>query len=138
VWDLPRPQQPPTARIAVALVGDEPRGRPRPPGRRTRMPSSTGSNCVLSWRCPGVITTESGRPLPSQARWNLVVSPPRLRPSPSSARWQQWGDDRPRRLRQLPTSHHGCATLIPDHFGTSVAYPSRFVRHPLVLQRQLP
>src|SRR5262249_47711703 len=24
------------------------------------------------------------RPFPSQARWNLVVSPPRLRPSPSS------------------------------------------------------
>ena len=26
------------------------------------MPSRTGTNWVLSWRCPGVITIESGRP----------------------------------------------------------------------------
>ena len=38
------------------------RGRPRPPGRGTRMPANTGSNWVLSCRCPGVITIESGRP----------------------------------------------------------------------------
>ncbi len=48
------------------------------------MPSNTGPSWVLSWRCPGVITTESGRPVPSQARWHWVVSPPRLRPRPSS------------------------------------------------------
>lgn len=67
------------------------RGRPRPPGRGTRIPAKTGSNWVLSWRCPGVITTESGRPLPSQARCTLLVSPPRLRPSPSSGgRWTRF------------------------------------------------
>jgi hypothetical protein len=63
------------------------RGRPRPPGRGARMPCSTGASWVLSWRCPAVMTTASGRPFPSHARWNLVVSPPRLRPSPSSAGW---------------------------------------------------
>src|SRR5437868_555637 len=63
------------------------RGRLRPAGRGTRMPCSTAANWVLSWRCPAVMTTESGRPLPSHARWNVVVSPPRLRPSPSSAGW---------------------------------------------------
>src|SRR5215218_10149613 len=39
---------------------------------------------MLSWRCPAVTTIESGRPLPSQARWILLVSPPRLRPIASS------------------------------------------------------
>jgi hypothetical protein len=62
------------------------RGRPRPLSRGTRVPSNTGPSWVLSWRWPGVIAIESGRPLPSQARWTLVVSPPRLRPIPSSGR----------------------------------------------------
>ena len=35
---------------------------------------------MLSWRWPGVSRSASGRPLPSQARWILVVSPPRDRP----------------------------------------------------------
>jgi hypothetical protein len=43
-----------------------------------------GPTCVRSWRCPGVVRTESGRPLPSQARCTLGVRPPRLCPSPSS------------------------------------------------------
>jgi hypothetical protein len=59
------------------------RGRPAPT-RGTLIASSTASSCMLSWRCPAVTTIESGRPLPSQARWILLVSPPRLRPSASS------------------------------------------------------
>src|SRR5204863_10131633 len=42
-------------------------------------------NCVLSCLWPSVITTASGRPLPSPARCSLVVRPPRLRPSASPA-----------------------------------------------------
>src|SRR5438067_11255912 len=49
------------------------------------MRSSTAVNWVLSWRCPSVMTTASGRPFPSPARWILVVRPPRLRPSASPA-----------------------------------------------------
>lgn len=48
------------------------------------MASSTSGSWVLSWRWPGVTTTESGLPLPSQERWSLLLSPPRLRPSASS------------------------------------------------------
>jgi hypothetical protein len=58
------------------------RGRPR--RRGTRIPSSTGSSCVLSCRWPAVRRIASGRPRPSAARCSLVVSPPRLRPSASS------------------------------------------------------
>ena len=61
------------------------RGRPAPGKRGTRMASSTAPSCVLSWHCLGVTKTESGRPLPSQARCSLGVSPPRLRPSASSS-----------------------------------------------------
>lgn len=88
VWgNVPLAQEPPTARVAGALVDDEairPGAGSSPPalGRGTRMPSSMGTNCVLLWWRPGVITTESGRPLPSQGRSNVVASPPRLRPSP--------------------------------------------------------
>ena len=60
------------------------RGRPEPE-RATRIASSTAPSCVLSWRCPAVTTTDSGRPLPSQERCNLVLSPPRLLPSASSS-----------------------------------------------------
>lgn len=48
------------------------------------MASSTSGSCVLSWRWPGVMTTESGLPLPSQERWTLLLRPPRLRPRASS------------------------------------------------------
>jgi site-specific DNA recombinase len=52
VLDLPLAQPPPTARIAVAFVGDEPiRARawsPPSAGAWARMPSKTGSSCVLS------------------------------------------------------------------------------------------
>jgi hypothetical protein len=49
------------------------------------MASSNDPSWVLSWRWPAVTRTASGRPWPSQARWILVVSPPRLRPSAWSA-----------------------------------------------------
>ena len=51
------------------------------------MPSSTLPSWVLECLCPGVRTTESGLPLPSQARWTLVDRPPRLLPSASSNEW---------------------------------------------------
>src|SRR5215204_4766767 len=51
------------------------------------MPSSTLPSWVLECLCPGVRTTESGLPLPSQARWTLVERPPRLLPSASSNEW---------------------------------------------------
>jgi hypothetical protein len=46
----------------------------------TWMRSSKGRAQTLSWRWPGVTRIARGRPLPSQARWILVVSPPRDRP----------------------------------------------------------
>jgi hypothetical protein len=42
-------------------------------------------SCVLPCLCPGVTTTESGRPLPSQARCTLVENPSLLRPKASSS-----------------------------------------------------
>lgn len=56
------------------------RGRPAPV-RGTLTPSMTSSDTVESLTLPGVTTTARGRPRPSQARWTLVVSPPRDRPS---------------------------------------------------------
>lgn len=52
------------------------------------MPANTGPSWVLSCRWPGVMTIDSGRSLPSQARCTLLVSSPRLRPSPSSGGWR--------------------------------------------------
>jgi hypothetical protein len=84
VGDPPLAQQPPAGGVAVAAVGDQVggalAGRPEL-GLGTRMVSSSGSSWVLSWRWPAVTNMASGRPAPSQARWSLVVSPPRLRPS---------------------------------------------------------
>ena len=85
--DLPLAQPAATPWIAVAFVSDEAiRAGPwsSASAGAWNPDTLTGSSWVLSWRCPGLITTESGRPRPSQARWNLVVSPPRLRPSASS------------------------------------------------------
>src|SRR5207237_8139364 len=48
------------------------RGRRRTPGRGTRMPGNTGTSWVLSWRCPAVMTTESGLNCP-QDRHHLRV-----------------------------------------------------------------
>lgn len=52
------------------------------------MPSSTVSNCVLSWRWPAVREIESGLPFPSQERCILVERPPRLLPMASSSGWE--------------------------------------------------
>ena len=88
VGDPPPAQQPPAGGVAVAPVGDQMRGalagRPNA-GLGTRIASSSGSSWVLSWRWPAVTSMASGRPRPSQARWTLVESPPRLRPSAWSA-----------------------------------------------------
>lgn len=59
-------------------------GRPAPV-RGTRTDSSTALNTVQSLTLPGVRMTARGRPRPSQARWTLVVSPPRERPCAWSA-----------------------------------------------------
>jgi hypothetical protein len=70
---------------AVGLAGQHPvRPGPRPsaPGRGTRIRPSTTRNCGLSPRWPAVMTTDSGFWPCSQARWILVVSPPRDRPRP--------------------------------------------------------
>ena len=56
------------------------RGRPRPPGRGTRIGSGPAASCVPSGRCPGVRTPASGRPWPSPAGCRSVVGPPRRRP----------------------------------------------------------
>jgi hypothetical protein len=103
VADAATTQQPPAGPIAVAAIGEQMvrrlRGRPRRPGRGIRMPSSSGWSWVLSWRCPPVRVTASGRPLPSTAKCSLVVSPPRcaqrlilrVRPPPlRSARLGWW------------------------------------------------
>ena len=58
------------------------RGRP-PCSRRTLIPSSRGSNWGLSPSWPGVRMILIGIPLPSTARWILLLSPPRERPIPS-------------------------------------------------------
>jgi hypothetical protein len=60
------------------------RGRPTP-ARGTRTAAGTASKAVESLTLPGVTRTARGRPRPSQARWTLVVSPPRDRPSVWSA-----------------------------------------------------
>lgn len=53
----------------VGLVSEQPvgsgAGRPR---RRMRMPAITGSKATASWRCPGVVTREIGRPREAAAR----------------------------------------------------------------------
>ena len=57
-----------TAGKAEAFIGDQASGRLLGcpvPERATRIASSTALNCVLSWSCPAVTTTDSGRPLPS-------------------------------------------------------------------------
>src|SRR5690242_4608088 len=46
-------------------------------------------------------------------------------------RRQQWLDDTPGFLRQLPTSNQ-LATLFPCGSSTRVAHPRRFVRHALI------
>lgn len=56
------------------------RGRPAP-DRGTLKASMTSSKTVESLTSPGVTTTARGSPRPSQARWTLVVNPPRDRPS---------------------------------------------------------
>src|SRR5215217_2904631 len=53
------------------------------------MPSSTLPSWVLECLCPGVRNTDSGLPLPSQARWTLVENLPRLVPSASPSGWQR-------------------------------------------------
>lgn len=60
------------------LIG--PAARPARAGAGTWICSRRGRAQMLSWRCPGVTRIANGRPLPSQARWILVVSPPRDRP----------------------------------------------------------
>lgn len=68
---------------AVALVcqysAGPGQGRPWP-GRGIRIPASTWVNTVQSLTLPAVNTTDNGRPRLSQARWILVVGPPRDRP----------------------------------------------------------
>jgi hypothetical protein len=90
VGDPATPQQAPADGVAVVAVGGQvgwALARPaRPPGRGTRMASSSGSSWVLSWRWPAVTSIPSGRPQPSVAKWTLVESPPRLRPNA----WSHW------------------------------------------------
>ena len=89
------------------------RGRPR--RRGTRMPSSTGSNCVLSCRWPAVRRTASGRPRPSTARWSLVLNPPRLQPSASSTGMASPFFPGGRRLRRpRPMARSSSVLLGPD------------------------
>ncbi len=51
------------------------------PVRGTRIASITAANWVQSLVFPPVTVNASGRPRASQARWILLVSPPRERPS---------------------------------------------------------
>src|SRR5262249_21392799 len=55
------------------------------PAWGTATVSITASNTTDSCRCPGVSTTPSGRPAPSQTTWTLVPKPPWERPRAWSA-----------------------------------------------------
>src|SRR5579859_607511 len=72
-----------------------------------------------------------GAQLPQDAIDDGAMVAP-LAPTPPPAGRQQRGDDAPRRLRHFAASHHDGATLVPDDSGTSVTYPSRFVRQAIV------
>lgn len=92
----------PVAPLARSTRSAPGRLRRPPPGRDTLIPSSSGTNCVMSEHWPAVTRSASGRPRPSQQRWILEVNPPRERPSHSSViapffRPGQVGGGRPRR-----------------------------------------
>jgi hypothetical protein len=69
-------------RTPIPAISGPAFGRAGPAGQRTLMASSTARSWGLSPRCPAVITTDRGFWPCSQARWILVVRPPRDRPIP--------------------------------------------------------
>jgi len=95
------------------------RGRPSPPGRGTRMLSSSGSSWVLSCRWPAVTSIPSGRPRPSQAKWILVVSPPRYGPMPGPDHHRILGSGR------SPFSSAGGVLVGPARWSRPRPPPSR-------------
>src|SRR5262245_16584017 len=84
---LRRPSQRRMRRLLYALSAASRRGLPlrRPPGRRTLTVAMTASKTTDSCRCPGVTSTPSPWPAPSQTRCTLVPYPPCDRPRAWSA-----------------------------------------------------
>ncbi|MEU8622551.1 patatin-like phospholipase family protein [Streptomyces sp. NPDC048623] len=96
-----------------------------------RTVSATGSNCMQSARCPGVMTRDSGRRLPPTARWTLATAG-----GCSPLITGRWSRHRPQRLSLLgnrgsSTNHSPSvrSTLLSRITTTPCRWPRKYSSH---------